>query len=83
MSVVCPVECVSITCPRSDFIERNGSFILMIVAAVGGLAGIVLTYFLKSRCTTIRCFCITCDRDVVTLDAEHATIDQPSVASSQ
>jgi len=83
MSVVCPVECVSIACPSSDFIERNGSFILMIVAAVSGISGIILTYFLKSRCTTIRCFCITCDRDVVTLDAEHATIDQAAIVSSQ
>lgn len=83
MSVVCPVECVSIACPRADFIERNGSFILMIVAAASGFAGIFFTYFLKSRCTTIRCFCITCDRDVVTLDADHATIDQAAAVSSQ
>lgn len=83
MSVVCPVECVAIACPHADFIERNGSFILMIVAAMSGFAGIFLTYFLRSRCTTIRCCCVTCDRDVIDLDAAHATIDPAAVASSQ
>lgn len=74
MSVVCPVECVRAACPDPDFIERNTSFLLAVIAAGTGLIGVLLTYFLKSRCRNIRTPCISCDREVVELEAEAVTV---------
>jgi len=41
------------------------SFILTLVGLVGGGLSALLVYFLKSRCTDISCFCISCKRDVL------------------
>jgi len=41
------------------------SFILAILGMVGGGGSACLVYFLKSRCKTIKCCCIECERDVL------------------
>ena len=41
------------------------SFILAVLGLFGGGGSALLIYFLKSRCKTIKCFCIECERDVL------------------
>lgn len=53
---------------RPDFIERNGAWILSLTALCFTCFGTLLAYMLKSRCKTIRCFGIYCDRDVLTVE---------------
>ena len=54
----------TITVYNPDFIERNGTWLLTMVTAVGACVSGLLVYMLKSRCTHIKCFCIECDRSV-------------------
>lgn len=46
----------------------NGSFVLTLVGLIGAGSAYCLTYFLKSRCTRIKCFCIECIRDPIAED---------------
>lgn len=43
----------------------NGTFILSLLTLVGGGGMACLKYFLKSRCTSIKCCCMECQRDVI------------------
>ena len=43
----------------------NGTFILSLLTLVGGGGMVCLKYFLKSRCTSIKCCCVECVRDVI------------------
>jgi len=63
-----------------DFIERNGTWLLTIVATVGTCVSGLLVYVLKSRCTYIRgCGC-ECRRDVVALEARDVEASVESQA---
>jgi hypothetical protein len=44
----------------------DGGFILTLVGILGAGSAYCLTYFLKSRCTRIKCGCIECIRDPIT-----------------
>ena len=46
----------------------NGTFILSLLTLVGGGGMACLKYFLKSRCTSIKCCCVECVRDVIPAD---------------
>ena len=46
----------------------NGTFILSLLTLVGGGGMACLKYFLKSRCTSIKCCCMECQRDVIPPD---------------
>lgn len=72
--IVCPIECVRTGCPEPDFIETNGAFLLSLIGIVGGGVGMLLTYFLKSRCRRIKCCGLECTRDVVALDPKDIQI---------
>lgn len=72
--VMCPIECVRAACPDPDFIEKNGTWLLTVVAGFTACVGTVLTYFLKSRCKQISCFGVNCIRDVVALKPEDVKI---------
>jgi hypothetical protein len=63
----CPIECVSVSCPDKDFIERNGTWLLTVIAGFTGCFSMLLTYFLKSRCSNIKFCGVECVRDVVAL----------------
>ena len=52
-----------------DFVERNGAWLLSVVGIMGTCVSAVLVYFLKSRCSTIRCCGMECQRDVLDLTA--------------
>ena len=45
--------------------EITESFILAVLGLVGGGGSACLVYFLKSRCKTIKCCCVECDREVL------------------
>ena len=46
-----------------SFIQENESFILTLIGILGGGLGVLLSYFLKSRCTRIKLGCIRCERE--------------------
>jgi hypothetical protein len=52
----------------------DDTFILTLVGLIGGGGTAILTYFLKSRCRTVECCCIKCERNVIPIDASQVTI---------
>lgn len=58
-----------------DFIERNGTWLLTIVATVGTCISGLLVYVLKSRCTHIKFCGCECRRDVVSLEARDLEVN--------
>jgi hypothetical protein len=51
----------------SNFIiNMTGIGVGSLIAIIGSLSAC----FLKSRCTNIKCLCISCDRDVLASDSE-------------
>tara|TARA_Y100001938_G_scaffold149410_1_gene236104 strand:- start:874 stop:1116 length:243 start_codon:yes stop_codon:yes gene_type:complete len=79
--ISCPVECINpdkICGPQPDFLDKHGTFILTFVGAISACSGIVLTYFLKSRCKRVKCGCIELDRNVVNLEASQIEIQNPN-----
>ncbi len=73
--VDCPIECVRSACPEPDWLEKHSSFVLTLVGILSGLFGMVFTYFLKSRCKTIKCCGLECDRQVVELDPKDVRVE--------
>lgn len=65
MSVNCSPDCVNIACKDPDWLETHESFIITLAGIIGGGFGVLLTYFLQSRCEEIKCFCIYCKRKVL------------------
>ncbi len=57
-----------------DFIERNGTWVLSVLAVLMTCIGAMLTFFLRSRCSRIRCFCFECEREVVSLEPEQVSV---------
>jgi len=43
----------------------NGSFVVVIFGMLGACGAGILSFMLKSRCRTISCCCIKCERDVI------------------
>lgn len=43
----------------------DSGFILSLTAMIGGGCGYLLVFCLKSRCRTVECCCIKCERDVI------------------
>jgi len=69
-----------------DFLERNGTFLLTALGLMGGCAGSMMVYFLKSRCSEIKlCWgCVNCVReplpaDAIEVSANPRVVRQPSV----
>ena len=60
MEVECPISCVKSGCDDP---------------LLGGGIGVLLSYFLRSRCRNIRTPCISCDRDVVALEAKDIEVE--------
>ena len=69
--VSCPIECVK---DQPDFIERNGAWLLSVIASVSVCFGYCLSYFLKSRCKTIDCCGVKCDRTPIELQPSDVEI---------
>ena len=49
----------------NDFVSENSGFIITVLGMLGAAGAGVLFCLLKSRCETIRCGCISCERDVI------------------
>ncbi len=71
--IVCPLECMQNLNPP-DWLEKHNAFVLTLVGILGGGAGVLLSYFLKSRCTKIKCCGINCDREPITLDSSQVEV---------
>ena len=67
MSIECPIECAKMGCPDPDWLEKHNAFLLTIVGGLGAGLGVLLSYFLKSRCSHIKFCCVDFDREVVNL----------------
>ena len=52
----------------------DDTFILTLVGLIGGGGAAVLSYFLRSRCRTVQCGCIRCERDVLALEPSSVTV---------
>ena len=48
-----------------DFVERNGTWMLSVMAVLSSCCGAVLVYMLKSRCKTMKCCGVEIERDVL------------------
>jgi hypothetical protein len=57
-----------------DFIQKNGAWLITIIGLVSACGGLVFTYFLKSRCSEIKCFGLSCKRQVLDLAANEIEI---------
>jgi len=56
----------------------DGGFVLTLVGLIGAGSAYCLTYFLKSRCTRIKCGCIECLREPIAEDhLNEVQIDVP------
>lgn len=72
--MTCPLECVNIACEKPDWLSTHESFVLTIFGILGAGFGVLFTYFLKSRCKSINCGCISCERDVLQLQPTSVEI---------
>ena len=64
--------------PQPSFIEKNSAFLLTVLGMVGGVVASMLTFCVKSRCTTIKCWGMECVRDVIKLDTADVKIEMPT-----
>ena len=56
-------------CDAYDYMNENSAFILTLLGLFGaGLSGLAMC-ILKSRCTTIQCCCMQCERSVLSEQA--------------
>lgn len=58
--ITCPVECL--TYDAEDWLTKHSTFTLTLVGSLSACIGVVMSYFLKSRCSKISIGCISCDR---------------------
>jgi hypothetical protein len=76
-NIDCPIQCINrdLICePGNDFLEKHGSFFLTLFGVLTGVVGLVLTYFIKSRCTEIRCWGMLCKRKPLNLNVNDIEI---------
>jgi len=52
----------------------NATFILTMTGMIGTGIGVLLTYFLKSRCTMVKCCCLECKRQPIDLQPSDIEI---------
>jgi len=52
----------------------DDTFILTLLGLIGGGGAAILAYLLRSRCRTVECCCVKCERDVIALDASQVSV---------
>lgn len=57
----------------TKFIEVNGTWVLSFTAVLSACISGTLVYFLRSRCTRIRCLCLECIRQPLSEDTLRNT----------
>jgi len=78
MDIDCPIACINrdLICDSPpDFLDKHSSFLMTVIGIASGGLGIVLTYFLKSRCTEIKCGCLSCKRKPLELDIPEVVVE--------
>ena len=73
-----PIQCIKAGCDEKDWLVTHESFVLTITATISATLGVILSYFLKSRCTKIRFCGFACDRTPVDLEAVDLAIPTPT-----
>lgn len=77
-SALTPEECLAYLIEYKDtppdFLQRNGSWLLSVIAAFSAATGAVLTYLLRSRCRHIKCGCLECDRQPLEMSSKDVEI---------
>lgn len=58
----CPISCLRVACPEDTWLQKHESFVLTLCASLSALLGMLLSYCLKSRCTSIRFCGLSCNR---------------------
>ena len=75
--VECPLECIWRESP-SSWLEKHEGWTLTVLGLASGGFGVLLTYFLNSRCKKIQCCGIGCDREPLPADVVVAEPTQHS-----
>ena len=72
----CPMHCINASCKDTSFLEKHETFVLTIIGLGGSAVGVMLAYFLKSRCKKIKCCfgLFSCDRIPIDLPIESADV---------
>lgn len=76
--VECPLECIWRESPPS-WLEKHEGFMITMVGLIGGGLGGLLAYFMRSRCTKIKCCGAGCVREPLTVQ-EIKVIDSTTAA---
>ena len=58
--ITCPIGCLNYD--ADDWLTKHSTFALTLVGSLSACLGVVMSYFLKSRCSKISIGCISCDR---------------------
>jgi hypothetical protein len=58
--IVCPIGCLNYD--ADDWLTKHSTFTLTLIGSLSACLGVVMSYFLKSRCSKISIGCISCDR---------------------
>ena len=77
MSSLTPEQCIEYLKTfkgEEDFIQKNGAWLLTVIASGSMCLGLCFTYFLKSRCKNIKTPCVSCQRDVLELEAQDMEV---------
>ena len=70
MNYSCHPNCVKLGCDQPDWLEKHNAFLLSLIGVCSGVLGLCLSHILKSRCSKITCWGISCDREVVALTVD-------------
>ena len=57
-----------------DFIQKNGTWLVTVIGLFSACVGALLTFFLKSRCTEIKCLGLFCKRQVLDLAGNEVEV---------
>jgi hypothetical protein len=75
--IVCPIECINrdLICESPpDWLEKHSTFVLTLVASLSACFGVIFSYFLKSRCSKIRCCGLECIRTPIELTPDQVEV---------
>ena len=68
---LCPIDCFK---DEDDFLTKHSTFVLTFSSLISGGIAVILTYFLKSRCTSVQLGCVKCERQPVHLSPDQVEI---------
>ena len=67
---------------ETDFISRNGTWVLSMFGVLSACLSALLVYFLKSRCRSIKCCGFECEREVLDLNAVPDTVVRTGIQNT-